>query len=113
MRACRMNLRPAGQFLGIGIALVVGSIAGPVMAAKPGVQQTARQVDKLIAEQVFTKETKLAPAVNDATYLRRVWLDIVGDIPAPEHVTAFLLDTDSNKREKVVNELLSDPQYGQ
>ena len=45
-------------------------------------------------------ETKLAPRVDDATYLRRVWLDIVGDIPSPEHVTAFLLDPATDKRER-------------
>ena len=56
---------------------------------------------------------KLAPRVDDATYLRRVWLDIVGDIPTPEHVTAFLLDPAKDKRERVVRELLANPQYGQ
>jgi hypothetical protein len=55
----------------------------------------------------------LAPRVNDATYLRRVWLDIVGDIPTPEHVTAFLLDPAPDKRQRVVRELLANPQYGQ
>ena len=58
-------------------------------------------------------DTKLAPRVDDATYLRRVWLDIVGDIPTPEHVTAFLLDPAPDKRERVVRELLANPQYGQ
>ncbi len=108
-----MNPRPAVRFLGVGIAVVVASIATARAFAKPPVEQTAKQVDQLIAEQVFTKETKLAPTVSDATYLRRVWLDIVGDIPSPEHVTAFLLDPAHDKREKVVVELLKNPQYGQ
>ena len=82
-------------------------------ASDPGVRQTARQIDKLLAEDVFTKETKPAPRANDATFLRRVWLDIVGDIPSPEHVTAFLLDPADDKRERVVRSLLADPQYGQ
>ena len=42
-----------------------------------------------------------------------MWLDIVGDIPTPEHVTAFLLDPAKDKRERVVRELLANPQYGQ
>jgi len=108
-----MNLRPAGRILGIVLALFVGSFTVAVASAKPGIQQTAKQVDRLIADEVFTKETQLAPPVSDAIYLRRVWLDIVGDIPTPEHVTAFLLDPAKNKREKVVRELLSNPQYGQ
>ena len=59
------------------------------------------------------RKPKLAPRVDDATFLRRVWLDIVGDIPTPEHVTAFLLDPAKDKRERVVRELLDNPQYGQ
>jgi hypothetical protein len=80
--------------------------------AKP-VEDTARQIDALIAEELFKPDTKLAPRIDDATYLRRVWLDIVGDIPTPEHVTAFVLDPAKDKRERVVNELLDKPQYGQ
>jgi hypothetical protein len=41
-----------------------------------------------------------------------VWLDIVGDIPTPEHVIAFTLDPSPDKRQRVVRELLADPQYG-
>jgi hypothetical protein len=82
-------------------------------AARPTPEQTAHRIDKLITEGIFKPETKLAPRIDDATYLRRVWLDIVGDIPTPEHVTAFVLDPAKDKRERVVNQLLDRPQYGQ
>src|SRR5215203_2342907 len=102
-------------------AVVVGSVSGKTDGSKPSserpgeknVEQAAHQVDELIAAELFKPDTKLAPKVNDATYLRRVWLDIVGDIPTPEHVTAFVLDPAKNKRERIVNELLDKPQYGQ
>src|SRR4051812_12659827 len=58
-------------------------------------------------------DTKLAPRIDDATFLRRVWLDLVGDIPTPEHVTAFVLDPANDKRQRVVSELLANPQFGQ
>ncbi|HVT29238.1 MAG TPA: DUF1549 domain-containing protein [Lacipirellulaceae bacterium] len=80
---------------------------------KSNPEQMARQIDRLLAEEVFNKDTKLAPRVDDAAYLRRVWLDIVGDIPSPEDVTAFSLDPSKNKRERVVNDLLDNPHYGQ
>jgi hypothetical protein len=95
------------------LALMIVISGVPSADAKPGVQQTARQVDRLIAEEAFSAEAEPAPQVDDATFLRRVWLDIVGDIPTPEHVTAFLLDPDKGKRERVVRELLNNPQYGQ
>jgi hypothetical protein len=103
--------------------VAIGSALGKSSANQPGAkqrsadktnaEQMARQVDQLIAAEVFTKDTKLAPRVDDATYLRRVWLDIVGDIPTPEHVTAFLLERAQDKRERVAKELLDNPQYGQ
>jgi hypothetical protein len=106
-------------------AFAVGSVLGKTnskpSAERPTTQhsvakpagQIAREVDDLIAEEVFKPDTKIAPRIDDATYLRRVWLDIVGDIPTPEHVTAFVLDPVKDKRERVVNELLDKPQYGQ
>ncbi|MEX0641564.1 MAG: DUF1549 domain-containing protein [Pirellulales bacterium] len=88
-------------------------VAQSARAGGTSAEQVAQQVDALLADEVFTAKTKLAPRVNDATYLRRVWLDIVGDIPSPEHATAFLLDPAKDKRERVVRELLANPQYGQ
>jgi hypothetical protein len=108
-----MTLPPQYVFRWLALALVVSSLAtGPVFAT-PNAEETAREVDRLLAEEVFKPDTVLAPRIDDATFLRRAWLDIVGDTPTPEHVTAFLLDPAKDKRERVVRELLDDPQYGQ
>jgi hypothetical protein len=100
-------------FVLIAVGQLACFTAASPAVAKPSARQTADQVDSLLAEEVFSDDTTLAPRIDDATFLRRVWLDIVGDIPTPEHVTAFLLDPASDKRERVVRELLADPQYGQ
>jgi hypothetical protein len=105
-----MILRSCGDSLWLGVFLVS---AATTAAGNPSPAQTASQIDQLIAEEVFSETTDLALRVNHATFLRRAWLDIVGDIPAPEHVTAFLLDPAADKRERVVRELLDNPQYGQ
>src|SRR3954454_15073331 len=110
----------------VATGVSIGAVFGKTNASKPStepastnspaitqVEQAARQIDALIAAEVFKPDTKLAPRIDDATYLRRVWLDIVGDIPTPEHVSAFVLDPAKGKRERVVNELLAKPQYGQ
>jgi hypothetical protein len=110
-----MNLQQGGRFLCLGVGLFPWVIAAPSADANQPAAQTARQVDQLLADEVFAdkSEGELAPPVNDATFLRRVWLDITGDIPTPEHVTAFLLDPAPDKREGAVRELLASPQYGQ
>src|SRR4051812_27993380 len=108
-----MNLPPAKTLLYLAFFTVAGSALVGRADAKSAAADTARDVDRLLAEEVFTADTKLAPRVDDATYLRRVWLDIVGDIPAPENVNAFVLDPAKDKRERIVENLLANPQYGQ
>ncbi|HEX3600872.1 MAG TPA: DUF1549 domain-containing protein [Lacipirellulaceae bacterium] len=108
-----MMLPPAKVFGQFALVLLAATIGPSLAMAKPSAEETAREVDRLLADEVFKPETKLAPRIDDATYLRRVWLDIVGDIPTPEHVTAFLLDSAKDKRQRVVDELLASPQYGQ
>ncbi|MGI9455931.1 MAG: DUF1549 domain-containing protein [Aeoliella sp.] len=94
----------------VGVLLVA---AAPLAPGKPSVDRVAKHVDQLLAEELFDESTELAPATDDATFLRRVWLDLVGDIPSPEHTTAFLLDPAKDKRERVVRDLLAHPQFGQ
>ena len=82
-------------------------------AATPSAVEVAKQVDQALAADLFDKDTNLAPRTDDATFARRAWLDIVGDIPTPEELTAFLLDPAPAKRESLVARLLADPHYGQ
>jgi hypothetical protein len=56
------------------------------------------------------KVTPVARA-DDATFLRRVYLDLVGVIPTADEVRAFLADTDAAKRDKVIDRLLADPRF--
>ena len=81
-------------------------------AAKPVPHDVAAEVDKALADELLKPGVDVAPRCDDATFLRRAWLDVVGDIPAPEHVIAFALDQAADKRERVVRELLAEPQYG-
>jgi len=64
---------------------------------------------------VWTKLQSLgiapSPPADDAKFLRRVHLDIIGRLPTPDEVRAFLADGDSDKRLRVVNELLQRPEY--
>ena len=46
---------------------------------------------------------------SDATFIRRVYIDTVAQLPPPEDVRAFLADTDPKKREKLVDQLLEHP----
>jgi hypothetical protein len=47
-----------------------------------------------------------SPLCDDATFLRRAFLDATGSIPTVEETEAFLADDDPHKREKLVDRLL-------
>jgi hypothetical protein len=68
-----------------------------------------------IDEAVFNKLEMLgippSPVVDDATFLRRVSIDITGTIPTEEKVRAFLADSSPDKRDKLIDELLDSPEY--
>jgi hypothetical protein len=93
------------------LTLLLCFVSQVAFASEP--KEVAARVDRAIADELFNTQTELAPRTNDATFARRVWLDIVGDIPTPEELTAFLIDPANDKREKLVAKLLSNGFYGQ
>lgn len=66
------------------------------------------EVDKRLAAE------RLEPSVrcDDAEFVRRAYLDITGVIPTAEKAKAFLDDTSPDKRAKLLDRLLDDPNYG-
>ncbi|RFC42905.1 MAG: Protein of unknown function DUF1553/DUF1549 [Verrucomicrobia bacterium] len=48
---------------------------------------------------------------SDAEFLRRASLDATGHLPTPERARAFLLDPAKDKRERLIDELLADPNW--
>ncbi|MDG2389663.1 MAG: DUF1553 domain-containing protein [Planctomycetaceae bacterium] len=68
-----------------------------------------------IDENVFAKLNVLGiPAsdvCDDATFLRRVSIDITGGVPSESEVKAFLDNADPDKRAKAIDQLLESPAY--
>jgi hypothetical protein len=68
-----------------------------------------------IDEHVWSKLKSLgitpSPPCDDAKFLRRAHLDIIGRLPTPHEVRAFLTDSDPQKRSRIVDELLQRPEY--
>src|SRR5688500_16530617 len=73
-----------------------------------------RQVIDAEVRALWEKE-KITPApkADDATFLRRVYLDLVGTIPTYDEARQFLDDTDAGKRDQLIARLLDDPRYAQ
>ncbi|MDH3718616.1 MAG: DUF1549 domain-containing protein, partial [Planctomycetota bacterium] len=71
-------------------------------------ENIARRVDELLAAEVLAGKS-VSPAADDQTFLRRLSFDLIGDLPTPEEVTAFVLDPSTDKRRRAVETLLADP----
>ena len=66
-----------------------------------------KPVDLFVNSYFQKNKTAWKPVVDDRTYIRRVHLDIVGLLPSPAKVDAFVADTRPDKRELLAKELLS------
>jgi hypothetical protein len=54
-----------------------------------------------------------SPQADDAEFLRRVTLDIIGRIPTAYEASAFFESTDPGKRSRWIDDLLASPSYGE
>jgi Protein of unknown function (DUF1553)/Protein of unknown function (DUF1549) len=80
------------------------------VAADP-VAQLATQINREVGTRWTEEQLEPAPPANDAEYLRRTYLNIVGRIPSCSEVQTFLEETRPDKRRAVVDRLLESPAY--
>ena len=68
-------------------------------------------IDKLVHEKL--RKARIVPSelCDDATFIRRVYLDIVGLLPTAGEVETFVADESSQKRTRLVNELLEREEF--
>src|SRR5262245_53953346 len=83
-----------------------------VMLALPGAEASTdsatatRQLDAILAAGMSEVQLAPAPRCDDATFVRRVWLDVAGRIPPAPAVEKHLASTSQQKRSQVIAELL-------
>ena len=80
--------------------------AGDASIAVADVRHLSEEVQKRVDQSHAAKGTKPNAAASDETFLRRVYLDVVGRIPSLEESTRFLDSKDADKRGKLISELI-------
>lgn len=68
-------------------------------------------VDRLVAEKWKKLGLQPSPTCDDATFLRRLSIDLCGRLPTADEARTFLADQDANKRQKLIVKLLESPDY--
>jgi hypothetical protein len=99
------------------VASYNGRLASARVSVPTGRAVTVPQVPEcdVIDREVFGKLRSLGVApsrpASDAEFLRRVTLDVIGTLPSPQEVVAFLGDGAMDKRSKKIDELLTHPMH--
>jgi hypothetical protein len=83
----------------------------PLAAPVENVPPSKNFVDDLVFANLKEIGVPPSPVCDDATYLRRITLDISGRLPTEEESRAFLANTAADKRDQVIDSLLSSPEY--
>jgi len=95
------------------VLLILGSLL-PLQASRAADAAVPTQVNMIneIIEQGWRDfEIRPAPEVDDSTWCRRVFLDVIGRVPTNKELQEFLDVKDKDKRANLVDQLLHDDQY--
>jgi hypothetical protein len=91
----------------------------PIQHAAPGATPddakdfVRNPIDVFVLAHLKEAELKHSPEADRVTLIRRLYFDLVGLPPTKEQVDAFVNDKSGNAYEKVVDQLLASPHYGE
>ncbi|MEX2561500.1 MAG: DUF1549 domain-containing protein, partial [Pirellulales bacterium] len=68
-------------------------------------------IDELVLAKLASLNIPPSPPARDDEFLRRAYLDTIGVLPTADEARAFLADTSADKRDRVIESLLSRPEY--
>ena len=83
----------------------------PVAAEAFTTAKRANFIDDLVIEKLATLNMPPSPKSGDSEFLRRVFLDTIGVLPTVEEVKSFLSDAETAKRDRLIEQLLSRPEF--
>ncbi len=98
------------RYLGkIGVARLV------VVAGEPLPPSSYPPANNFVDEKVFAKlaqlRTRTSNLADDYSFLRRVYLDVTGQIPRRSDIVEFMGDTRSDRRSRLIDRLLDSSDY--
>jgi hypothetical protein len=88
-----------------------GAPPGRAVRQPDDAEKLATRIDEHIRAGWAQAGVKGNDPADDATWLRRVTLDVTGKIPSVTHARQFLADSSEQKRRQAVERLLDSPRY--
>jgi len=68
-------------------------------------------IDRYIDVRLVAANVRPAPPADDATLVRRLMLDLAGRIPTPDEARVYVESNDPEKRQKLIQQLITSPDY--
>ena len=93
------------------VLLAIGLLVIGTLRTAGADEPLPEQIDRIIEAACQADDTKLAGASDDAEFLRRAFLDLVGVVPTPAEARAFLQDPTGDKRAILIDRLLTRPEF--
>jgi hypothetical protein len=100
------------------VAAAANLTTGSSLPSAPGGSRTdslehpsGNTIDKYIFAALSEKGVAPAPPTTDFEFIRRVYLDLTGRIPAPTDVITFVSSADPDKRAKLIDTLIGSPNW--
>ncbi|MBK8980232.1 MAG: PSD1 domain-containing protein [Planctomycetes bacterium] len=85
----------------------------PVPAADPADSWSRTPIDRFVRRRLDAAGLEPQPEADRTSLIRRLSLDLTGLPPTPERVDAFVADARPDAYERLVDELLASPHYGE
>lgn len=118
-------MRKIGMLCSITTSLILGFclFSSPTNADSPKSQSgfsgrrdpvtIAKRLDQIIDKALADSSVPASGLSDDAEFARRLSLDLRGRIPTHDRVIKFVADKDPAKRQKLIEDFLDDPEYGE
>ncbi len=98
------------QYMG-QVAVVRVLVPRPTTATEFIKWPATMDIDRLVAAKLHKMHIEPSGVTDDATFLRRLFLDTIGTLPKPDEVRAFLADTRDDKRRHAIEAVLARDEY--
>lgn len=85
----------------------------PALPVVRGTDQVRTPMDSFLLESLEAKQLQFGADAAPATLVRRLYFDLTGLPPTPEQLDDWLADTRPDAWERLVDQLLASPHYGE
>lgn len=95
-----------------GFTFAAGSYLPPLKPRRPPLPPARdgrdHPIDRILDAYHAGRRQPVPPPLDDVAFARRLYLDVIGQLPDPEEIATFHKDTTPDKRERLIRRLLDD-----